>query len=56
MINNGTLIVHRASQFSKGVTGKVSALIRSLLLRAPCSISVAMTQPDSKKITAKMPN
>ena len=47
-------IVQRASQFSKGVTGKVNAPIRSAFLRAPLSISEAKKQPETSRISEKM--
>ena len=47
-------IVQRASQFSKGVTGKVNAPIRSALRRAPLSISEAKKQPETSRISEKM--
>jgi len=46
-------IIQRASQFSKGVTGKVNAPIRSAFRRAPLSISEAKKDPETKRMMAK---
>ena len=46
-------IIQRASQFSKGVTGNVSALIRSAFRCAPLSISDADIAPNMKRAMTK---
>ena len=49
----GRQIIQRASQFSKGVTGNVSALIRSAFRCAPLSISDADIAPNMKRTMTK---